>query len=128
VTGPGATDGREAAAGLVAFGRWLEQERELRGLKRADVVRATKLPAGLVEALESGDAGRIPPRAYALGYLRTWAGAVGLDADEVVLRFEEAAGPIDGPAARRRRPSARAVGAVALALALLAAGLLALLR
>ncbi len=121
-------DSGDGPTGLLAFGRWLEQERELRGLARDDVVRATKLPRGLVEALESGDVERIPPRAYAVGYLRSWAAAVGLDADEVVLRFEEAAGPGEGGPHRRRRRSARALVAVVLALAVLAAGLLALAR
>ncbi len=121
-------DRHDGTGGLTAFGRWLAQEREQRGLGRDDVVRATKLPPGLVEALESGDAERIPPRAYAVGYLRTWAGAVGLDPDEVVLRYEEASGPAGDAARRRRRPTASAVVALALALAVLAAGLVALLR
>lgn len=78
---------------VAAFGRWLTRERELRSLSRDEVVRAVKLAPGVVEALESGDGGRMPPRAYAVGYLRAYAAAVGLDADEVVLRFEEATAP-----------------------------------
>lgn len=106
--------------GLPAFGRWLVRERELRGLARAEVTRATKLAPGVVDALESGEEGRIPPRAYVVGYLRAYAQAVGLDADEVVLRFEEAAGPVGVPApGRRRQVSVRGVllvvGAIALA-------------
>lgn len=120
-SGAGGTD-------LAAFGRWLAQARELRGLGRDDVVRATKLPASFLEALESGDAERIPPRAYTVGYLRSWATAVGLDPDEVVLRFEEAAGPGAGGRRGRRAPSTLAAVAVALALAVLVAGLVALLR
>src|SRR5512141_1984214 len=88
---------------LEAFGRWLVRERELRGLPRDEVIRATKIAPGVVEALESGDAARIPPRAYVVGYLRAYAVAVGLDPDEVVLRFQEAAGP-----ALSRRAGARA--------------------
>jgi len=89
---------------LGAFGRWLARERELRGLARDEVTRATKLAPDVVEALESGEEGRMPPRAYAVGYLRSYAGAVGLDADEVVLRFEEAAG---SPRATERAGAAR---------------------
>ena len=86
---------------LAAFGRWLARERELRGLAREEVVRGTKLAPGVIEALESGEEERIPPRAYAIGYLRSYAAAVGLAADEVVLRFEEAQGRAE-PAGRRR--------------------------
>ncbi len=91
--------------GLEAFGRWLVRERELRGLGRDDVIRATKLAPGTVEALESGEAARIPPRAYVVGYLRAYAGAVGLDPDDVVLRYEEAAAGEGDPSrgGRRRR-------------------------
>jgi cytoskeletal protein RodZ len=104
--------------GLGAFGRWLARERELRGLARDEVTRATKLAPDVVEALESGEEGRMPPRAYAVGYLRSYAGAVGLDADEVVLRYEEAAGP--PPAAARRRAARRRVRTVLVAAALAA--------
>ncbi len=115
--------------GLASFGRWLVRERELRGLGRAEVIRATKLAPGVVEALESGEAGAIPPRAYVVGYLRAYAVAVGLDADEVVLRFHEAAGPAGAPErGRSGRPSLRVVIAVALAVAVAGVGIWALLH
>jgi cytoskeletal protein RodZ len=118
-----------SAERLAAFGRWLTRERELRGLARDQVVRAMKLAPGVIEALESGEEGRMPPRAYAVGYLRAYAAAVGLDADEVVLRFEEAAGPAAAAArGRRRAPSPRTVAALVLACAAAAGVLWALLR
>ncbi|GEJ58074.1 helix-turn-helix domain-containing protein [Anaeromyxobacter diazotrophicus] len=116
--------GGEAAAG--AFGRWLLQERELRGLPREEVVRLTKLGPGVIEALESGDPERMPPKAYVFGYLRTYAAAVGLDADDVVLRWQEVVGPEapqgEAPVRRPLPGAALTVGTVVvlLALALLA--------
>jgi cytoskeletal protein RodZ len=103
----------DTAERLAAFGRWLARERELRGLPRDEVVRAMKLAPGVIEALESGEEARMPPRAYAVGYLRAYAAAVGLDADEVVLRFEEAAGPVAVAGPRRAGPSSRTVATVA---------------
>jgi cytoskeletal protein RodZ len=124
VAEPGTHDG-----GLSAFGRWLVRERELRGLARDEVARATKLAPGVVEALESGEEGRIPPRAYVVGYLRAYATAVGLDADEVVLRFQEAAGPVgDSDLRRRGKPTLGIALVVALALAIAGVGIWALLR
>jgi cytoskeletal protein RodZ len=115
--------------GLPAFGRWLARERELRGLGRDEVTRATRLAAGVVEALESGEEGRMPPRAYVVGYLRSYAGAIGLDSDEAVLRYEEAAGPADpGAAGARRRRGARPLLAALVALAAAAAAVWVLLR
>jgi len=110
-----------AEAGLSGFGRWLARERELRGLSRDEVTRATKLAPGTVEALESGEEARMPPRAYVVGYLRSYAVAAGLDPDEVVLRYEEVAG--DVPAKRRRAGTAAIPPKVVLAVvAAVAAG------
>lgn len=93
----------DRAALLPAFGRWLKQERELRDMQREEIAAATKLAPAVVEALESGEEGRMPPRAYVVGYLRAYAAAVGLDADEVVLRWQEAAGEAPETPARQRR-------------------------
>jgi cytoskeletal protein RodZ len=96
----------ERAEALRAFGRYLLRERELRGLTLEDVARVTKLGAPVIESIESGDPQRMPSRAYLFGYLRSYSSATGLDPDEVVLRFQEAAGPeFGGPA-----PSAPAAG------------------
>jgi cytoskeletal protein RodZ len=113
--------GQSAGGGLVAFGRYLVQERELRGLSLQDVVRATKLPASAVEAIESGDPGRTPHRAYVVVYLRGYAAAVGLDADDVVLRYEEALGPRSEPSPARSRGVVLVIAVAASVVAALAA-------
>lgn len=110
----------ELVAAASAFGRWLLQERELRALPREEIAKLTRLPPGTIEALESGDPDRMPPKAYVFGYLRTYAGAVGLDPDDVVLRWQEVVGPEDAGGKRARRIPARTVVAVAVALAALA--------
>jgi len=111
----------ELAAGAGNFGRWLLQERELRGLGRDEVARRTRLAPGMIEALESGDPERMPPKAYVFGYLRTYAGIVGLDADDVVLRWQEVVGPEESSAvAPRRRPPRKAATLIAVAVALAA--------
>ena len=113
--------GQSADDALAAFGRHLVQERELRGLTREDVVRATRLPASAVEAIESGDAERSPHRAYVVVYLRGYAAAVGLDPDEVVLRYEEALGPKgEAPAPRTGGLAVTVTVAIAVALAVAA--------
>ena len=110
----------EQAASLAGFARWLLQERELRGLSRDEVARLGRLPSGVVEKLESGDPQRSPAPAYLFAYLRSYAAAVGLDGDDVVLRWQEAAGPGERPAPRSRAPSLRGLLAVAIALAVAA--------
>jgi cytoskeletal protein RodZ len=87
--GPAADPRAEAVRG---FGRYLLRERELRGLSPEDVARVTLLAPAVIEAIESGDPDRMPPRGYLVAYLRSYSAAVGLGADDVVLRFQEAAG------------------------------------
>lgn len=133
--GPAADD--RAVEALRAFGRYLHRERELRGLSCDDVARSTRLAAGVVESLEAGDAGRLPPRGYLFGYLRSYASAVGLDPDDVVLRFQEIEvppgdepSPAHAAAPRPRRGVSRTgwLLAAALALALLTAAAVGLWR
>ena len=72
-----------------SFGRWLKKSRELRGLSLDEVILETKLPPRIITALETDDTVAMPDRAYALQYARAVALAVGLDPEEVALRYEE---------------------------------------
>jgi cytoskeletal protein RodZ len=76
-------------ADYLAFGRWLQQQRELRGLSVEAIAKATKIPPTLVAALESGQAERFPERIFVLNYIRSYATAVGLSPDDAVNRFHE---------------------------------------
>lgn len=126
--GPGASPEER----LAAFGRWLARERELRGLSLDEVARATKLTPAVVEALESGEEPRMPPRAYVVGYLRSYAAAVGLGADEVVLRYEEAAAAVERDArasgGAQRAPVKAWIVAAAVAVAVAVAAAVAMMR
>lgn len=106
---------------LPAFGRWLKQERELRDMRPEEIAASTKLAAGVIEALESGEEARMPPRAYVVGYLRSYAAAVGLDPDEVVLRWQEAAGDAPEVVAKRSRRQLAPVLVAAVVLGVVAA-------
>ena len=76
----------------VDFGKYLAQQRELRGLSRADVAEATRIPPSLILALEQGEKERLPERVFVLNYIRAYAQVIGLAPEEAVLRVEE----IDG--------------------------------
>jgi cytoskeletal protein RodZ len=128
-TGP-AGDARTEA--VRAFGRYLLRERELRGLSPEDVARVTRLAPAVIDAIEAGDPERMPARGYLFGYLRSYSGAVGLDADDVVLRYQEAAG-LEEPEAvavavrpAPSRPPARRALAIAVVVVLLVAAAVAI--
>ena len=74
---------------LADFGRYLAQQRELRGLSRDDVCRVTKIPMSLIGALEAGQAERLPARVFVVNYIRAYAGVIGLAPEEALLRYEE---------------------------------------
>ena len=71
------------------FGRYLAQQRELRGVSRSDVASVTKIPLNLLAALESGDVDRLPERIFVLNYIRAYTQVIGMESQEAVLRFEE---------------------------------------
>ncbi len=83
---------------MESFGHYLVQQRELRGMSPDDVIRVTKLSPQAVHALENDRFERLPGRAFVVGYLRAYAACVGLNPDEVVLRYEEHAARQPPPA------------------------------
>lgn len=93
----------------VDFGKYLTQQRELRGMSRDDISRATKIPPSLIVALEEGQVERLPARIFVVNYVRAYASVIGLAPDEAVLRYEEVdkATPAPSPAVleqeRRKR-------------------------
>ncbi|MBF5041167.1 helix-turn-helix domain-containing protein [Aggregicoccus sp. 17bor-14] len=73
----------------IDFGRFLTQQRELRGLSRDEVAQATKIPPTLIAALETGQVERLPARIFVLNYIRAYAQVIGMEPEEAVLRYEE---------------------------------------
>ncbi len=73
----------------VEFGKYLSQQRELRGLSRDEVSRVTKISPSLITALEEGQVERLPGRVFIVNYVRAYAQVIGLEPDEAVRRYEE---------------------------------------
>ncbi len=73
-----------------SFGRYLQQQRELRAMSRDEVARATRISPALLAALEEDRFADLPGEAFTIGYIRGYAEAIGLNVDEAVLRFQEA--------------------------------------
>ncbi|MDY7230883.1 helix-turn-helix domain-containing protein [Hyalangium rubrum] len=94
----------------VDFGKYLVQQRELRGMSRDDISRATKIPPSLIVALEEGQVERLPARIFVVNYVRAYAHVIGLAPEEAVLRYEEVdrATPSPSPAALEKERRKRA--------------------
>lgn len=70
------------------FGDSLRKERELRGITLEEISQHTKVHARFLEAIENDDLSVLPAKAFAKGYLRSYARVVGLDEEEVITNFE----------------------------------------
>ncbi len=91
---------------MESVGIWLKQARELRGLTLEDVAGQTKIRLHALVALEADDVQNLPAAVFVAGFVRQYALAVGLSADEAALRYEEqrqAAATEEMVAPRRRR-------------------------
>ncbi len=72
----------------------LRAARERLGWPIVDVSAALRIRLPHLEALEDGRIDLLPGNAYAVGFLRTYAGALGLDPDEVARRFKAEASEV----------------------------------
>lgn len=87
--------------------------RERTGYTLPEVADGLRIRLPYLEALEEGRISDLPGTAYALGFLRTYAEALGLDADEMSRRFKDEANEVNtkteldfpAPAPRVRLPA-----------------------
>lgn len=108
------------------IGTLLRETREARGISLEKAQADTKIRRLYLKALEEGEYQVIPGEAYARGFLRSYAGYLGLEGLELVRRYREerVPPPAETPALPRAVParsSSRPVLALVGALVLVAA-------
>ncbi|PWS33958.1 hypothetical protein DFH01_27615 [Falsiroseomonas bella] len=81
------------AAEAARIGDELREARVALGLSVADMAERLRIRRPYLEALEEGRVADLPAVAYAVGFVRTYAAALGLPAEETVRRFRDVAGP-----------------------------------
>ena len=74
-----------------AFGERLRREREMRGISRDEIVVSTKIGKRLLRALEDEQFDLLPGGIFNKSYVRAYAKCVGIDEDEAVAAYLEAA-------------------------------------
>jgi len=86
----------EADAPLDTVGQDLRKARQRRGEDLAQIAAALKIRKDHIEAIEESEFDALPGRAYAIGFLRTYAAYLGLDAAQCVERLKaEIAGRVE---------------------------------
>ena len=92
------------------FGPRLRSERERRGISIETIVTVTKVGADLWLGLEKNDFSKWPSGIFARAFVRDYAKAVGLDADDVVDEFCRLYPHGDRRAARLIKAQAEIIG------------------
>lgn len=75
------------------IGEELRQAREQMGASLKDVEDATKIRAKYIKAMENDNFDVLPGKAYAKGFLRTYARFLSLDGETLARRYEEQLSP-----------------------------------
>lgn len=114
---------------MSSFGENLRREREMRGIPLEEISAATKISVRFLNDLENNDFADIPGGIFTRGFIRAYAGYLGLDLEQVMSEYEAEAQPQDYEldrlvSANRRRQQRRPIRVVPLAVAaiLLASG------
>ncbi len=81
--------GDNAAAGLGAL---LREARVAAGLEIGALAVELRMRKSQIEAIEEGRFEALPGPGYAVGFVRSYANAIGLDPDDVVSRYKQATG------------------------------------
>ena len=80
----------ETASETKDIGSVLRQAREAQGASLEDVSALLKIREDHLQALENNDFDRLPGHVYAIGFIRTYATHLGLNAGELISLFKEA--------------------------------------
>ena len=81
---------------MESFGKYLNQERELRGISLEEISKATKISVSQLKALEHDDLAFLPATTFVKGFIRAYAKHIGIDGTDAVLRFEHYLKSIEG--------------------------------
>jgi hypothetical protein len=72
------------------FHRYLQKAREARGMSIDDLAHQTKIRRAILEAVENDARRDLPEKVFVLGYVRSYALAVGVPVEEAARRFQAA--------------------------------------
>jgi transcriptional regulator with XRE-family HTH domain len=74
-----------------SLGKHLREEREARGITLEQISRVSNISLSYLRALEEDHYHTLPAPAFTVGFLRQYARCIGIDPEDVVLRYRMAA-------------------------------------
>jgi|SRR5581483_10158089 len=93
---------------MASFGERMRREREMRGITLAAISEKTKITTRTLEALEKDDFDKLPGGIFNKGFVRSYAQFLGMNEEQVLKDFIEAAGdpeqvlPLPDPPVKRQ--------------------------
>lgn len=103
-----------------SIGQVLKHEREERRLSIEEVSSTTRIPRRALESLEEDRFEDLPSGVFVRGFIKAYASAVDIDADDVLARFDRQSPKTLPPAPLASVRSRRGYGAILLAIAMAA--------
>ena len=103
-----------------SIGRVLKQEREERRVSIEELSSTTRIPRKTLEHLEEDRFEDLPSGVFVRGFIKAYASAVDIDADEVLARFDEERPKSAAPPPLASVETRRGYGAILLGLGMAA--------
>lgn len=72
---------------MESIGRFLRRERELKQISVEELAQATRIPLKMLHHIEEDRFDQLPGEVFTRGFLRSYAKALGVEADEVLARY-----------------------------------------
>lgn len=85
---PSRVDPEPSSGDRMPFQMYLQRAREARGMTLDDLAHQTKIRRAILEAVENDARRELPEKVFVLGYVRSYALAVGLPVEEAARRFQ----------------------------------------
>ena len=89
------------------LGKYLRENREAKGITLEEIEQVSNISLTFLRALEAGQVHGLPASTFTVGFLRQYARCIGLDPEDVVLRYRTATQEGGG---RFREPSMEKMG------------------
>ena len=99
-----------------SIGDYLKTERETRRLSIEEVSRTTRIPRKTLKSLEEDRFDDLPSGVFVRGFIKAYASAVHIDADEVLARFDAERPRVVAPAPLASVRTGRRYGVLVLAI------------
>lgn len=85
---------------MASFGENLRREREMRSVSLEEISVATKISVRFLSAIEKEEFDKLPGGIFNRGFVRAFAGYLGLDEERIVAEYLLAAGEAEAPVSR----------------------------